>query len=145
MGGKTDTTLSGLGLGKDLLIPTFWSRDGRWLTSYVQDPVGTARGFALFDVATSRVRRLNDDSEGFELPWLPDFRHVVYFGPGGTLVMQDIESLARRKVTGTLPYPPEETRSIVAAPDGRTLYYGAKQVEANIWMVKRPPRETAPR
>jgi hypothetical protein len=25
----------------------------------------------------------------------------------------------------------------VAAPDGRTLYYGARQVESNIWMVRR--------
>jgi hypothetical protein len=27
--------------------------------------------------------------------------------------------------------------SIVAAPDGRTLYYGAQQVESNIWIVRR--------
>ena len=25
---------------------------------------------------------------------------------------------------------------LFAAPDGRTLYYGARQTEANIWMVR---------
>ena len=29
-------------------------------------------------------------------------------------------------------------RSLAAAPDGRTLYYGAQQVEANIWKVEQP-------
>ncbi|MEO6529045.1 MAG: hypothetical protein ABIP93_20670, partial [Gemmatimonadaceae bacterium] len=145
MTAKTDTTLSGLGIGDDVLIPGYWSRDGRWLSGYVMDRSGVARGHALYDVTTRRVRRLNDDSDGFELAWLPDYRHVIYFGPRGTLVMQDIESLARREITGALPYPPDDGRNIVAAPDGRTLYYGAQQVEANIWMVKRQPRGTAAR
>ena len=59
--------------------------------------------------------------------------------------LQDIESLKREEIRGTLPYPPDGSRSIVAAPDGRTLYYGAQQVEANIWIVKRQPRGTAAR
>lgn len=59
-----------------------------------------------------------------------------YFSHNGTLVIQDITSLARRDVTGTLPYPPESSQAITASPDGRTLYYGAQQMEANIWMVK---------
>ena len=142
---KTTTTLSGLGVGDDVLVPGYWSRDGRWLSGYVLDRAGVPRGHALFDVATRQVRRLNDDSDGDEMAWLPDYRHVVYFGPRGTLVMQDIESLARREITGALPYSPDDSRTIVASPDGRTLYYGAKQVEANIWMVKRPAREIAPR
>ena len=139
---KSAITVSGLAVGTDVLMPTFWSRDGRWLSGYVHDSAGTVRGHALFNVVTRQVRRLNDDSDGDELAWLPDFRHVVYFGPRGTLVMQDIESLARREISGALPYPPDDSRTIVSAPDGRTLYYGAKQVEANIWMVKRPARES---
>jgi hypothetical protein len=34
--------------------------------------------------------------------------------------------------------------SIVAAPDGRTLYYGARQVESNIWLVRRAPEGRTP-
>jgi hypothetical protein len=36
-----------------------------------------------------------------------------------------------------LPHPPDELGSITVSPDGRTLYYGARQIEANIWLVKR--------
>jgi hypothetical protein len=36
-----------------------------------------------------------------------------------------------------LPLPPDELWSIAGAPDGRTLYYGARQQEANIWKVER--------
>ena len=31
-------------------------------------------------------------------------------------------------------YPPRDRRP---APDGRTLYYGASQSQANIWLLKR--------
>jgi hypothetical protein len=68
---------------------------------------------------------------------MPDNRTVVYFTRQGRLVMQDVESLARRDVTGTLPFPPELLNGVVASSDGRTLYYGARQMEANIWLVKR--------
>jgi hypothetical protein len=51
--------------------------------------------------------------------------------------MQDITSLERHEA-GRLPYPPSLLGNIVASADGRTLYYGAQQVEANIWLSKRP-------
>jgi hypothetical protein len=59
-------------------------------------------------------------------------------------VVQDVESLARRVLSAALPYPPDQLGSIVAAPDGRTLYYGARQVESNIWMVRRATAGNAP-
>ena len=108
------------------------------------DSAGVARGHALFDVATGKVRWLDEDSDSEDVAWLPDYRHVVYFGPRGRLVMQDIESLARREIAGALPYPAADGL-LTAAPDGRMLYYGAQQVEANIWMVRRPVRTTAAR
>ena len=69
---------------------------------------------------------------------MPDNRHVVYFTTRGALVMQDVETLERREVLRTLPWPPDQLGSLAASPDGRTLYYGAHQMEANIWLVKRP-------
>jgi hypothetical protein len=114
-----------------------WSPNGRAISGYLFDNAGALLGHALLDPATSRVRPLNDSSDTKELAWLPDHHHVVYFLSNGTLVMQDITSLARRAVTGTLPYPPESSGAIVASPDGRTLYYGAQQMQANIWLVKR--------
>ena len=54
-----------------------------------------------------------------------------------TRARQDVSSFTRRKITGTLPHPPDQLWSLVAAPDARTLYYGARHIEANIWLVKR--------
>ena len=88
------------------------------------------------DVATMRAHRLNDDARGYDMAWLPGDRQVVYFTSRDALVMQDVVTLERRAVTGTLPSPPEALAELVASPDGRTLYYGARQSEANIWMVR---------
>jgi hypothetical protein len=62
---------------------------------------------------------------------------VVYFTRSGSLVMQDVTTLERVDVMKALPYPPDLLRSLGIAPDGKTIYYGAQQVEANVWMVRR--------
>jgi len=132
------TTLDGLDLADGHMWPTAWSRGGAFLSGYVLSLTGEPRGFALYDVATKRIRQLNLDSHGPHLAWLPGDRQVVYFTDRGKLVMQDIESLQRREVAVSLPHPPDYLGTIAAAPDGRTLYYGAREVQANIWLVKRP-------
>lgn len=43
-----------------------------------------------------------------------------------------------RKYSAALMYPPDLTQDIVASPDGRRLFYGAQQMQSNIWMVKQP-------
>ena len=120
------------------LSPTYWSRDGRWISGYIVNPAGEANGFGVYEASTGRARRLNNDSRGFDVAWLPGSRQVVYFTDRGALVMQDVESLERRAITGSLPYRPDLLASLAISPDGKTLYYGARQVEANIWIVKRP-------
>ena len=127
------------------LTPNYWSRDGRWISGYIVNPAGEATGFGVYDVAAGRARRLNNDSRGFDVAWLPGSKHVVYFTDRGALFMQDVESLERRQIAGSLPYPPDLLASITASPDGKTLYYGARQVEANIWLVKRSALEATPR
>ena len=87
--------------------------------------------------ATGRAFRLNDDSFSYNVAWLPGDREPVYFTRKGTLVMQNVETLQRREISGALPYPPDLNASITVSPDGRTLYYGATQAESNIWMVRR--------
>ena len=95
----------------------------------------------MYDIATGTVRRLNSDAASFGLTFLPDHRHVVYFNARGALFMQDIESLQRWVIADSLPHPPDLHQYIVASPDGRTLYYGARQVESNIWIVPRAGAE----
>ncbi len=117
--------------------PDYWTRDGRWLSGIAETPAGETRGVVLWDAATLRPRLLNDDARSEVIAWLPDHQHIVFFDQRGKLVMQDITTLARREITGTLPYQPDVSEAISASPDGRTLYYGAAQDEANIWMVRR--------
>jgi eukaryotic-like serine/threonine-protein kinase len=141
---KTAKPLKGLELEGEAgtLNPTYWARagGGRWMSGELVTPAGEPEGFGVFDLQTGRARRLNRDSRSYTIAWLPDGRRVVYFTNRGKLVVQDIETLERREVGGAMPYPPDILASIVAAPDGRTLYYGARQTEANLWLVKRASR-----
>lgn len=50
--------------------------------------------------------------------------------------MQDVVTLERRSLQGTLPGLADEMNSLAVAPDGRTLYFATRQGEANIWMVE---------
>uniref|UniRef100_UPI00286E2CF3 protein kinase domain-containing protein n=1 Tax=Gemmatimonas sp. TaxID=1962908 RepID=UPI00286E2CF3 len=120
---------------------TRWSPDGRFIAGGIVSPAGNYKGNAVFDVATGTTRVLSDDADGPEMAFLPGSRSVVYFTQAGRLVMQDIETLRRRVILDSLPYPADVMRSIVAAPDGRALYYGAYQTEANIWVVRRSGAE----
>ncbi|MDZ4673069.1 MAG: protein kinase [Gemmatimonadota bacterium] len=134
------TVLAGAALPEGDLNTAYWSRDGRWFSGGIQSAFGGIQGNGLYEVATGRITKLSDDAYGDELAWLPGYRRVVYFTGSGALVVQDVESLVRRVLSPALPYPPDQLGSIVAAPDGRTLYYGARQIESNIWMVRRAPR-----
>ncbi|WP_434479130.1 protein kinase domain-containing protein [Gemmatimonas sp.] len=116
---------------------TAWSPDGRWITGYLNAVGGERRGHVVVDAQTGEARVLNDDSDGFRVAWLPDARRVLYFLRNGSLVLQDVVTLARVPVTGSLPAPPEVFGSLVLSRDGRTLYYAAHRIEANLWMVER--------
>jgi eukaryotic-like serine/threonine-protein kinase len=134
---ETATRLEGFDLPGGRMYATQWSPDGRWLTGTVQPASGANRGNAIYEMATAHARILSDDGASEVLAWLPGSRRVLYFTKSGALVVQDIESLERRVVSHALPYPPDQLSHIVAAPDGRTLFYGARQVESNIWMLRR--------
>ncbi|HEY7567879.1 MAG TPA: protein kinase [Gemmatimonadaceae bacterium] len=136
----TEQTSTSLHLAVDdggTMTPSDWSPDGRWLTGYVVDSLGEPNGFAVHDVKSGETRQLNKDSHFYGAAWLSDGRRVVYFTNRGTLVMQDVVTLERRDITGVLPYPQDLLGNIILSPDGRTLYYGAQQTQANLWMLKR--------
>jgi Tol biopolymer transport system component len=128
-----DTKVEGGDIG-----PSFWSRGGRWISGYVVDSTGESVGQGVIDAATGRAFRLNDDSYSYNVAWLPGDREIVYFTRRGTLVMQNVETLERREIAGSLPNPPDLNGSVTVSPDGRTLYYGASETQSNIWLVRRP-------
>ncbi len=124
-------------VGGGSLFPAYWSRDGRWLNGPIALSSGRSQGNAIYDVAAKTVRQLSSDAGSFDVAWLPGCTHVAYFTLKGKLVIQNIASLERHEIAVTLPLPPDDLWSIAASPDGRTIYYGAQQTEANIWKVER--------
>jgi eukaryotic-like serine/threonine-protein kinase len=141
---ESATRLTGFDVPGGHMYASGWSPDGRWLTGTVQPHSGANRGNAIYEMATAHARILSDDGVSEVLAWLPGSRRVVYFTKSGALVVQDIESLERRILSDALPYPPDQLGHIVAAPDGRTLFYGARRVESNIWMVRRAAARRTP-
>ena len=136
--GASATLIKPVLVGGGWLFPTYWSRNGRWLSGAIALASGSLHGNALYEVATGAIRQLSNDAGSFDLAWMPGDTRVVYFTTHGKLVIQNVETLARHEIALTLPLPPDDIWSIAVAPDGRTLYYGAQQVEANIWKVERP-------
>jgi serine/threonine protein kinase len=134
---QSATVIKAQRVGGGTLFPRYWSRDGRWLAGPVVMPSGELRGNALYDVAVGTVRQLSDDAASGDMAWMPGATRVIYFAKSGKLVIQNIATLARHDIPVTLPLPPDDVWSIAAAPDGRTLYYGAQLMEANIWKVER--------
>jgi Tol biopolymer transport system component len=123
-----------------------WSHDGRWAAGYLDLPSGDVRGHVVVDVATGVARQLNDDSRGYPIEWLPDGHHVVYFTSSGALVRQDVMTLARDTIRGDLTYQPDDISTLSIAPDGRALYFAARETQANLWMVRRgAPLPVAPK
>jgi serine/threonine-protein kinase len=133
----TGKAAAGVAIGTAQFRTYNWSRDGRWLSGNMDGGTSNVLGHAIYDLATGTVRQLNNDAISGELAFLPGYRDVVYFNTRGALLMQNIETLQQWVIADSLPYPPDRPRSIVASPDGRTLYYGAQQVESNIWVVRR--------
>ena len=124
-------------MGGGLLFPSSWSRDGRYLTGPIGLPSGRLQGNGIYDLTTRTARQLSDDAVGYDVAWMPDHARLAYFTNRGKLMIQNISTLARHEVAVTLPLPPDELGSIAVSPDGRTIYYGAAQTEANIWKVER--------
>jgi Tol biopolymer transport system component len=140
---KTATVVKVPSVGGGQFSVSHWSRDGRWWAGVITLPSGAAAGNALYDVAAGTVRQLSADAGGAAIAWMPGDTRVLYFTSSGKLMIQDIASLKRHEVDVKLPFPADSYHSLTASPDGRTLYYGAEQVEANIWKVEQPRTATS--
>jgi WD40 repeat protein len=135
--GPSAKAIKPVSVGGGFLFPAYWSRDGRWLNGPIALPSGRQQGNAIYDVLAGTARQLSNDARSFDVAWLPACSRVAYFTTSGKLMIQNVTTLERHEVAVTLPLPPDDLWSIAASPDGRTLYYGAQQTEANIWKVER--------
>jgi len=138
----TSKAAAGITVGTATLGVYNWSSNGRWLSGALFEASGELKGHALYDIAAGTLTKLNNDAGSGELAFLPGAQQVVYFNARGMLILQDIASLQQWVIAESLTFPADVPKNIVASPDGRTLYYGAQQIESNIWIVQRAVTKT---
>ena len=85
-------------------------------------------------MAAQKTIKLTDDPGQWSAPFLPDGKRVIYITPSSELVVVDIAT-GRRRVIPVALGSRVATESFAVAPDGKTLYFGAQTVEANVWKV----------
>ena len=114
-----------------------WSPDGKYLSGAIEDKnSGAAVGIAVYDLVAGKVIKLSDDADQFTVPFLPDSKRVLLINTRNELVVIDIATARRRVIPVTFPIGTRANNdSIALAPDGKTIYYAAQRVEANVWKV----------
>ena len=90
---RAATTIKAQPVGGGMLLPTYWSRDGRWLAGPVIPASGVQRGNALYDVAAGKIRQLSDAAASEAMAWMPGNTRVIYF----TIVFYTIRSRFRNR------------------------------------------------
>lgn len=120
--------------GYTLLAMTATS-DGMRIAGNVGRPGGETVGLFVYDVRTQKLARFVENDDAFAALWLPDNRHLLYFTKGGgTVAVVDTQTGARSVVDVKLPAP-SINDLFALSPDGRMIYYGARRVETDIWVV----------
>jgi Tol biopolymer transport system component len=120
------------------MAPSEFSPDGKWLSGAWTSVSAEPAGVAVYDMVGKRARKLTMDRGVWVAPFLPDNRRLIYFTTSAAteLVVVDVVDGRRRVIPVTLPLPAAR-ESLALAPDGRTIYYGARRAESNVWKVER--------
>ena len=137
-GWSSSKALPGLNMPEGWLRPLDWSVDGRRLAGVVQDAGANAVGIGWYDVNAGISALVSHDRSPSpsDVLWLPDSRRILYVNDNNELVIVDADT-KRRKVLPTEWLFQIADGSVALAPDGRTIYVGARKVESDIWMVER--------
>jgi Tol biopolymer transport system component len=111
-----------------------WSPDGRRLAGQRSSVAGPG-GIYVYSVEGHRYERFTDF--GFTPRWLSDSQRLV-FG-GAAQGSSEIYTLDTRsgKVHSLLSIQPREISGVALSRDDRTLYFGAKSSEADVWLMSR--------
>jgi Tol biopolymer transport system component len=129
------TAVKNLEIAGTLMQLTFWAPDGRTLSGGILNkPTAAAIGVGVYDLAAGKATKLTDDRGVFYAPFLPDGKRLIYVTISDELVVVDIATGKRRVIPVALGSQ-ANAESFAVAPDGKTLYFGAARVEANVWKV----------
>lgn len=130
--------LPGLRTPEGWLRSLDWSPDGRRLAGVIQDAGANAVGIGWYDVNTGTTTTVSHDRSATpsDVQWLLDSRRILFVDDNGELVIVDADTKRRRVLPTRWPFQIAD-ESVALAPDGRTVYVGARKVESDVWMVER--------
>ena len=113
---------------------------GRLLAGNARTGAGAPVGMAVYSLDTGQARLVSRDASLSDPTWLPDGRRLVYLlSAGSTAAIVIVDTTTGERLV--LDAGPLEIfgSTVVAAPDGQTLYTNARAHSADIWMVERKP------
>jgi TolB protein len=111
------------------------SRDGRRLIGLALSTAGARLGIGWHDLAAGETW-VSREGPDIGIPaWLDD-RRAVFAVDGRYLAVVD-SARQRRVIGGPFPFELHIFMMPAVSPDGRTVYAGASETEADVWMVER--------
>jgi Tol biopolymer transport system component len=113
-----------------------FSPDGTRLVGILRGASGRGAAVAVYDLRAHAMTEISSDQvDGAH--WLPDNRRVVYFADRGTALVI-VDTVTRQRTVVPVPLPAPATDDVfTVSRDGRTIYYGAQRVEADIWIAEK--------
>ncbi len=135
-GSSPPTELPGIATDGRYFNPTGWSPDGTRLTGMLLSSSGRPAGVGVYDLRTHTATMVSPD-QTYAVKWMADGRRVAYFTDSGwQLVVLDTVTRKRTIVDVHLPAP-STSEMFAISPDNKTIYYGAANADADIWIVER--------
>ena len=133
--GDPSTELTRVRLREGSPILLAWSPDGRRLAGPVYGDSGQIIGTAVYDLERQEGRLLANGRAAFGIRWLPDSRRILSVDGRGLAIL-DVETGQRRVITTGRAWP-VTTDDLVLSPDGRTLFVGVVEAEADVWLLEK--------
>jgi Tol biopolymer transport system component/DNA-binding winged helix-turn-helix (wHTH) protein len=114
---------------------TFWARswspNGRWIAGF-EEGSGARRGVVIYDFESRRYQRLEE--RGADSAWLHDSRRILARDDARLFVI-DISTKKPREILSVAPDLLGPRQSL--SPDDRTIYFGIRRAEADVWLMSR--------
>jgi len=133
--------LRGVEVAGGHVTPMVWSPDGRRVAGPIVSSGGRQIGVAVYDLAARKTTKISDDDSNYAVGWLPDSRRLITLNGDTEIVLLDADTGRRRVLTMPKPFRIRDD-ALVVAPDGKAIYVGALQAEADVWMVTQKVRST---
>jgi hypothetical protein len=122
--------MTGFEIGDGWLVPGSWSPDGSLMAGQIVGGAGPG-ALAVYDPRLGKARQVSEDRNGGH--WLDSHRLVALTTRNEIAIIDALTG--QRHVLSTPQLADMPMNSLVPSPDGRTLFFGVRRTEADIWMA----------